>query len=79
MSLDFPSTAHAFFPERLSTNSQSLRRTFSEICTQFDAVPLSNPSRNRIRSDTRLKIKGRKKPAHPPSCMKFCTLTAKIS
>jgi hypothetical protein len=59
-SLDFPYTAHVFLPERLSNHCQGLRRTFFEIRTKFDAVPLSDPSRNRIRSDTRLKIKGRK-------------------
>jgi hypothetical protein len=66
-------TAHAFFTERLSNHCQGLRRTFSEICTQFYAVPLSIhreiasgqihdplsvPSRNHIRPDTRLQIKG---------------------
>jgi hypothetical protein len=33
----------------------------SEICTKFDAVPLSDPSRNRVRTDTRFQINGRKK------------------
>jgi hypothetical protein len=37
-----------------------LRRTFSEIFTKFDAVPLSDPSWNRIRPNTRLQIKGHK-------------------
>jgi hypothetical protein len=73
VSLDFPCTAHAFLPERLSN-----RCTFSEICTEFDAVPLSAPSRNRIRPDTRLQIKGCKILDHPPSCVKLCTLTPKI-
>jgi hypothetical protein len=41
-------------------------------------VPLSDPSRNRIRPDTRLQIKGRNKSAWPPSCVKFCSLTPKI-
>jgi hypothetical protein len=52
----FPCTAHAFFPERLSNHRQGLRYTFSEICTKFCAVPLSDPSRNRIRPDTRLQL-----------------------
>jgi hypothetical protein len=43
--------AHAFFPERLSNHCQGLRLTFSNICTKFDAVPLSDPSQ---------------KSAHPP-------------
>jgi hypothetical protein len=57
--LDFPCTAHTSFPERLSNHCQGLCRTFSEICT-FDIVPLLAPSRNSIRQDTRLQIKGRK-------------------
>jgi hypothetical protein len=40
-----------------------------------NAVPLSDPSQNRIRPDTRIQIK---KLALPPSCVKFCTLTPKI-
>jgi hypothetical protein len=50
VSLKFPCTAHAFFLKRLSNHCQGLRSTFSEICTKFDAVPLSDPSRNRIRA-----------------------------
>jgi hypothetical protein len=66
VSLDVPRTPHAFFLERLSNHCQGLCRTFSEICTKFDAVPLSNPSRNRIGPDIRLQIKGRKKQqVHP--------------
>jgi hypothetical protein len=61
VSLDFPCTAYAFFPKRLSNHCQSLRRPFSEICTTFDAVPLSDPSQNRIRPDTLLQIKLRKR------------------
>jgi hypothetical protein len=38
VSLDCLCMAHAFFPERLSNHCQGLRRTFSEICTKFDAV-----------------------------------------
>jgi hypothetical protein len=34
-----------------------LRRSFSEICTKFVAHLLSDPTRNRIRPDTRLQIK----------------------
>jgi hypothetical protein len=52
-----PCTAHAFFPERLSNHCQVVRRTSSEIYTKFDAVLLSDPSRNPIRPDTRLLIK----------------------
>jgi hypothetical protein len=29
---------HALFPKRLSNHCQGLRRTFSEICTKFDAL-----------------------------------------
>jgi hypothetical protein len=78
VSSDFPCTANAFFPGRLSNHCQRLRRTPYEICTKFDAVSLSDPSRNHISPDTRLEIKGRKKSARPPSCVKFCTLTPKI-
>jgi hypothetical protein len=67
-----------FLPERLSNHWQGLHRTFSKIRTQFDAVPLSDPSWNRIRPDTRLQIKGHKKSACPSRCMTFCTLTSKI-
>jgi hypothetical protein len=42
VSLDFPCTAHAFFPESLSNHCQDLHRTYPEICTKFDAVPLSD-------------------------------------
>jgi hypothetical protein len=55
-----PCTAHVFFPELLSNHCQGLRRTFSEIYTKFVTVPLSDPSRNRIRPDTRLQTIGRK-------------------
>jgi hypothetical protein len=69
---------HSFFPERLSNQYQCLRRTFSDICTNFDASSLSGPRRNRIRPDTQLQIKRRKKSAHPASCVKFYILTPKI-
>jgi hypothetical protein len=51
MSFKNPCTLYAFFPERLSNQCQGLRRTFSKIWTKFDAVPLSDPSRNHIRPD----------------------------
>jgi hypothetical protein len=60
VSLDFPCTAHAFFPERLSIRCQGLCRSLPEICTEFDAVPFSDTSQNRIGPDTRLQTKGRK-------------------
>jgi hypothetical protein len=77
-SLYFPCTPHAFFPERLSYHCQGLRRTLSEVCTKLGAVPLLDPSRNRIRPDTRLQIEGRKKSAPPPSWVILCILTTKI-
>jgi hypothetical protein len=49
-----------FLPVRLSDHRQGLRYTLSDICTKFDAVPLSDTSRNRIKPDTRLKTKGHK-------------------
>jgi hypothetical protein len=76
VNLDFPCTAHAFFPECLSNHCQGLCHTFTEICTKFDAVPLSHPSQNRIRPDTRLQIKGCKKNhhAHPSVWNVVCWL-----
>jgi hypothetical protein len=48
MSLNFPCTAHAFFPEGLCNHCQGLPPTFSQICTMFDAVRFSDPLRNHI-------------------------------
>jgi hypothetical protein len=78
VNLDSLYTAHAFFPERLSNYCQDLHHTFSDIYTKFAAVPLLDPLQNHIRPVTRLQIKGHKKSAHPPSWVKFCTLTPKI-
>jgi hypothetical protein len=72
--LDFLCTAHSFFPDRSSNHCQGLRRTFPEICIKFGVDPLSDPLRNRIRPDTRLQLKGRKKSARPPIGVKFCIL-----
>jgi hypothetical protein len=58
VSLNFPCTAHVFFPKRHFNHLQGFRRTFSEICIKFHAVPSLNPSRSRNRPDTRLQIKG---------------------
>jgi hypothetical protein len=71
VSLDFPCTAHAFFPEHLSNHCQGLSRTFSEICTKCNAVPLSDPSRHRIRTDTRLQTEGRKHQHVHPAAWSF--------
>jgi hypothetical protein len=62
VSLDFPCTVHAFFPERLSNRCQGLCHTFSELCTEFDSHSSSNLSRNRIGPGTRLQIKDVKIP-----------------
>jgi hypothetical protein len=70
--------ALAFLARCLSDNFQGLHYTLSKICTKFDEVPLSDPSRNHIRPNTQLQIKGCNKSAYPPSCMKFCTWTPKI-
>jgi hypothetical protein len=78
VSLDFPCTVHAFFPEGLSNLCQGLRLNFSEICTKLYAYSLSDPLRNRIRSDTRLQIKGRNKSADTLSWVNFRILTPKI-
>jgi hypothetical protein len=53
-SLDFPCTAHVFFPEFLSNQCQGLRGAFSDNCAKFDAHSLSDPTRNRVRQDTPL-------------------------
>jgi hypothetical protein len=45
VSLDYPREALSFFPERLSNHYQDVRRTFSVICTKFDARTLSYPWR----------------------------------
>jgi hypothetical protein len=73
-------TSHVqLMAEHFSNHCQSLCRTFSEICTKFDAVPLSDPSRNIMRPDTWLQRKGRKKSAPPLSCVNVCTLTPTIN
>jgi hypothetical protein len=71
MPFKHPCTAQPFFPERLPDHFQGVCCTFSEICTKYYTVPLSDPSQ-------RLQMKGRKKSARPPSCVKFCTLAPKI-
>jgi hypothetical protein len=52
--------ASCFVPGPLS-NIQGLRGIFPEICTKCNVVPLSDTLRNRMRPDTRLQIKERKK------------------
>jgi hypothetical protein len=54
-----PCTAHAFIPDRFSFPG-SLSHFSFEIFTKFYCVPLSNPLRNSIRTDTRLQIKKQK-------------------
>jgi hypothetical protein len=56
VSLDFPCTAYAFFPERVSKHFQGLRSTYSEICTKFYEHSLSDPSRNRTPNKKDVKI-----------------------
>jgi hypothetical protein len=60
VSLYFPCTSHAFFPERLSYHCLGVCHNFSEVCKEFDAVPLLDSSQNRIRPNTRLQIKEHK-------------------
>jgi hypothetical protein len=74
VTLDFPCTVHAFFPESLSNHCHG-RNIFSEICTISDAVPLSDPSWSHIRPDKELQIKACKNQQCPPCCMRYCTLT----
>jgi uncharacterized short protein YbdD (DUF466 family) len=66
-----PCTAHAFFPECLRNRCQGLCRTFSDICTKFDAGPLSVSSWNSTRADTRFQVEGRRKSTSSPSCLNF--------
>jgi hypothetical protein len=75
VSLGFPCMAHASFPECFSIHCQGLCRTFSEICTKFDAVPLLDPTWNRISDIYNFKKENVKKLPCPSSCVKFCTLT----
>lgn len=51
--------AHAVFPERLSNHSQVLHRTFSRFTQNLMHI-MSYGSRNIIRLDSQLQIKGRK-------------------
>jgi hypothetical protein len=71
MPFEHPCTAKASFLERPSNHYQALRLTFSAICTKSDAAPLSDLSRIRIRPDTWLQIKGRKKSARHPAALSF--------
>jgi hypothetical protein len=72
-----PACPEPRMPCCLTTVSVSIALFSSQICTKFDAVLLSDPSRNHIRPDTRLQLKG-KDQAHPLSFVKCCTLTHKI-
>jgi hypothetical protein len=74
MAFKHTGTAHAISPERLSNHCQGLRRTFPRFAQNL----MSFPFQNRMRPDTRLQIKWRKDAVHPPSCVKFCTLTPNI-
>jgi hypothetical protein len=66
VSLEFSCTVHAFFPECLSNHCHGLR------CTKFDAVPSSDPSRNRIRPySTRIQMKGHKNQHVHPTAWNF--------
>jgi hypothetical protein len=52
VSLGIPCMAHVFLPERLPNLCQGLHCTFSNTCTKFDAVPLSDLLQNHIRPGT---------------------------
>jgi hypothetical protein len=73
VSLNFPCTAHAFFPEHVLIISRIFVALLRRFTKKFDAVPLSDPSRSHIRPDTRPQIKGRKN-----EHVKFYTLTSTI-
>jgi hypothetical protein len=74
----YPCTAYDFFPGYFYKRCQGLRSILLEISSNFDAVPLWDSMGNHNRRDTGLQIKGRKKSAHPPSCVKSSTVTPKI-
>jgi hypothetical protein len=78
VSLDSPCTAHAFFPYSSSNHCQGLCRTFPGICTTVVAAPSSDPSRNRIRPDILLQIKGLKDQDIHTAAWYSGTLTPKI-
>jgi hypothetical protein len=48
LNLYFPCMAHVFLPKRSSNHCQGLHLSCSEICTKFDAVPLSGTLQNHI-------------------------------
>jgi hypothetical protein len=56
----------------------SLMKLLADVDMLLLLISCQNPGRNHISPDTQLQIKGRNKSAHPPCCMKFCTLTPKI-
>jgi hypothetical protein len=60
-----------FFPEHLSNHCQGLCHTLSEICIEFDVLPLSDLSQNRISPDTWLQIKGHKNQHLCPAAWNF--------
>jgi hypothetical protein len=64
-----------FLPRTLVQSLPGPTSHFYEICTKFDAVPLSGPSLSHFRPDTLLQIEERKKSAHPPICVELCILT----
>jgi hypothetical protein len=56
----------------------SLTKLLADINMLLLLISCQNSGRNRIRPDTQLQIKRRKKSACPPCCIKFCPLTPKI-
>jgi hypothetical protein len=67
----FPCKSHEFFPECLFNHWQGFRCTVSETCKNSDAYSLSDPSRNRIRPDTRLPVKESKNQHDHPAMWNF--------
>jgi hypothetical protein len=51
---------------------------FPRFAQNFGAVPLSDPPRNRVRSDTRLEVKGRKKISTSTQLREILYATPKI-
>jgi hypothetical protein len=78
-SLDFPCTAHAFFPERLSNHCQGLHHTFSEICTK--CCPFVGSIAKSHQANTQLQTKDVKNQYPYPTawnfvhCLPGCTTT----
>jgi hypothetical protein len=73
LSLDFAVESSCFLPRTLIWSVPESPSHFSEVWPKFDPVSSPDPLRNRIKPDTRLKIKGSKKSTPPHGGVKFYT------